>query len=294
MAARSIASATISFGLVSIPVKLYTATESQSSISFNQLAPDGSRVKQQYVSSSTGKLVERGEMKKGYEFAKGGYVIIDPKELAAVEAKSTGAVDIEEFVPLTAIDPLYFQKSYFLGPDKGGARAYQLLAQAMRESGFVGIGKYAARGKDYLTLIRPTDDGLILEQLYYADEVRKFADIPIEEAEVKPAELKLAKQLIDQVASKEFRPERYHDTVKARVMELIEKKIAGEDISVEPEQAVAGKVVDLMEALKQSLGGEKKPAKRAERPAKKAASKKAAGKTAASETAADKKGRKSA
>lgn len=276
MAARSIASATISFGLVSIPVKLYTATESQSSISFNQLAPDGSRVKQQYVSCSTGKVVERGEMKKGYEFAKGRYVIIDPKELAAVEAKSTGAVDIQEFVPLTAVDPLYFQKSYFLGPDKGGARAYQLLAQAMRESGFVGIGKYAARGKDYLTLVRPTDQGLILEQLYYADEVRKFDDVPIDEAEVKPAELKLAKQLIDQVASKAFRPERYQDSVKARVMELIEKKIAGEEISVEPEEAVAGKVIDLMEALKQSLSGEKKPAKRATKakPAAKPAAKK--------------------
>lgn len=265
MAARSIASATISFGLVSIPVKLYTATESQGSIHFNQLAPDGSRVKQQYVSSSTGKVVERKEMKKGYEFAKGRYVIIDPKELAAVEAKSTGAINIEEFVPLKVIDPLYFQKAYFLGPDKGGARAYQLLAQAMRETGYVGIGKYAARGKDYLTLVRPTDEGIILEQLYYADELRLFSDVPIEEAEVKPAELKLAKQLIDQVASDAFHPDRYHDSVKARVLALIDKKIAGEEITVEPEEAVAGKVIDLMEALKQSLGGEKKPAKRAAR-----------------------------
>lgn len=282
--ARSIATATISFGLVAIPVKLYPATQSQASISFTQLGPDGERVRQQYVSAKTGEVVERSEMKKGYEFAKGRYVVIEPEELEALQATSTGAIDIQEFVPLEAVDPLYFQKSYYLGPDKGGTRPYQLLAQAMRETGFVGIGKYAARGKDYLTLVRPTGEGLILEQLYYADEVRDLSEVPIDEAEVKPAELKLAKQLIDQVASKEFHPENYEDTVKSRIEELIEKKIAGEEISIEPEEAAAGaKVIDLMAALKQSLAGEKKPAKRAAKSTKKTA-----------KPAAEKKGKKSA
>jgi DNA end-binding protein Ku len=234
-------------------------------------------------------VVERDEVAKGYEVAQGQYVLFSKEELRALNPEPTNAIEITEFVPLPEVDPIYFEKSYYLGPDKGGARPYKLLAKAMRDSGRAALAKYAARGKDYLVLLRPFEEGLIMQQLRYPEEIRAFSEVPVGEAEVKAAELKLALQLVDQIASETFKPARYKDEVSARVRELIERKVAGEDIVSAPEEAPKAQIIDLMAALKASLGdGDegtakgRKPAKPSPRkPAvakKKAAAKKAAAK----------------
>ncbi|HET9762155.1 MAG TPA: Ku protein, partial [Casimicrobiaceae bacterium] len=218
MAARSIASLTISFGLVSIPVKLYSATESSKAISFNMLHKAcGSRLKQQYLCVKEEVPVAREDMVKGYEFAKDQYVLFSPEELKALEEAGTGMAEITEFVPLASIDPVYFDKAYYLGPDKGGAKPYALLAKALRESGRCALGRWAARGKQYIVMIRPVEDGLVMQQLLYAGEVRSIRDIEIPPTEVKDVELKLAKQLIDAQTSETFDPAQYTDEVAARI-----------------------------------------------------------------------------
>src|ERR1041385_476734 len=198
MAARSIASLTISFGMVSIPVKLYSATESSRAISFNLLHKGcGSRLKQQYLCAKEEIPVAREDMVKGYEFAKDQYVMFTPEELKALEEAGTHSAEITEFVPLKSVDPVYFDKAYYLGPDKGGAKPYALLARALRETGRCALGRWAARGKQYIVLIRPVEDlveGLVMQQLLYAGEVRALRDIDIPKTEVKPQELKLAQQ----------------------------------------------------------------------------------------------------
>jgi DNA end-binding protein Ku len=275
MPARALSSATISFGLVSIPVKLYSAAESGHSIRFNQIhKKDGSRIKQQLVSAKTGEIVPREEIVKGYEFAKGQYVLFEPEELEALEAQSTHTIEITEFVHAEQVDRRYLEKVYYLGPDKGGSRAYRLLARALQETGRAALAKYAARGKQYLVLIRPFEEGLLFEQLHYPEELKSFSEVPIEEAEVKPAELALAKQLIEQAASERFEPEHYKDEIRERVLELIQRKVEGEDISVTPTEEPEPKVIDIMAALKASLEkGGRKPAQRAQeaRPRKKKA-----------------------
>jgi len=200
--ARAIATGTISFGLVSIPVKLYSATQASAAISFNLLhGKCGSRLKQQYICPRDNELVGRDQMVKGYEFAKDQYVTFTTEELKSLEEKATQTIEIAEFVPIDKIDPVYFDKAYYLGAEKGGEKAYRLLSEAMRETGRVGLARYAARGKQYLVLLRPSaDGGLVMQQLLYADEVRPFSDVPMNDAEVREAELKLAKQLIDQIA----------------------------------------------------------------------------------------------
>src|SRR4051812_3266681 len=190
MAARSIASLTIAFGMVSIPVKLYAATQASSGISFNLLHKDcGSRLKQQYVCAREGVVVERAHMVKGYEFAKDQYVTFTPEELKELEEKGTQTVEISEFVPASSIDPVYYDKAYFLGPDKGGAKPYALLAESMRQTGKTAVGRYAARGKQYIVQIRAVPDGLVMQQLLYAPEVRALSDIDIESAPVRDTEL---------------------------------------------------------------------------------------------------------
>ena len=269
MSARPIATSTISFGLVSLPVKLYSTAESSSRISFNWLNKDtGNRVKQQYVDPSSGAVVPRDQMVKGYEFVKGQYVVFEPDELKALEAQSTNTIEITQFVPADQIERIYFSKGYFLGPDKGGARAYTLLSAALRETGRVAIAKYAARGKMYLVMIRPMEEGLLLEQLYYPEEVRSMDDVPLEDTDLNEAELKLAIQLIDQASSEAFDASAYHDEVRERVAELIQKKVDGEEITVAHEEEPETKIIDLMAALKASLaeggeGDERKPPKRA-------------------------------
>lgn len=280
MAPRSIGNATISFGLVSVPCKLYTASDSSSGISFNMIDPEsGSRVKYQYIRASDGEVVERSSLVKGYEFAKDRYVTFSDEELKALEAKSDNSIDIEEFVPREAVGREYIDKVYYLGPDKGGDRAYRLLSRAMRETGLSALGRYAARGKQYLVLLTPKDEGVIMEQLRYADEIRSFEEVPIGDAEVKDQELELAKQLIGQIASESFEPAKYTDQVRDRVLELIQKKVEGEDITVGAAEEPQTQIIDLMEALKASLdkgdGAERKPAKRsgassAKKPKKKA------------------------
>jgi len=274
-------SGTISFGLVAIPIKLYATGESSKSVSFNMIHEKcGSRVQYKYYCPTDDELVDRGDLVKGYEFAKGQYVLFTKEELKALDPEPTNAVEIAEFVPLAEVDPIHFEKSYFLGPDKGGDKPYRLLAQAMRQTGRAALARYAARGKDYLVLLRPFDEGLIMQQLRYPDEIRAFSEVPVGDAEVKPAELELALQLIEQIAADRFHPEQYEDEQKKRVWELIERKIEGQDIVAAPEEAPKAQIIDLMEALKASLGeeGDKKPAKRSERKpaAKKKAKKKAA------------------
>ncbi len=277
MAARSIASLTISFGMVSIPVKLYPATEASRAISFNLLHKGcGSRLKQQYLCVKEEIPVAREDMVKGYEFAKDQYVMFTPQELKALEETGTHSAEITEFVPLKTVDPVYFDKAYYLGPDKGGAKPYALLARALRESGRCALGRWAARGKQYIVMIRPVEDlveGLVMQQLLYSGEVRAMRDLDIPKMDVKPQELKLARQLIDQQASDKFDPSTYTDDVRARIEAAVQKKVEGQEITMAEAPESGAQVIDLMEALRASL--EKKPAKQAKAaaPAKKAAKK---------------------
>ena len=182
-------SATVSFGLVSVPVKLYSSSESSGSISFNWIHRDcGSRLKQQYICDREGTVVSRDEMVKGYEFSKNQYVLFSPDELKVLEEKGDNTIAIEEFVPADQVDKSYLDRIYYLGPDKGGDRAYRLLSTAMRQTGLSALGRYAARGKQYLVLLSPMDDGLIMEQLHYAHEIRPFSEIPLGSGEVKEAQ----------------------------------------------------------------------------------------------------------
>ena len=281
MAARPLGSATIAFGLVSIPVKLYSAAETSATIRFNQIdRRDGSRVKQQLISARTGEVVPKEEIVKGYEFAKDQYVLFTAEELKALEAASTHTIEIDEFLPEDSIDRIYFEKAYYLGPDKGGARAYRLLSQALEETKRIAIGRYAARGRMHVVAIRPFREGLLLEQLHFADEIRSFDEVPLEPVEVREAELELAKALIAQGAGEKFDPTRYRDEVRDRMLELINRKIEGEDISSAAAAPEAEhKIIDLMEALKASL---RAPADRA------------AAKSSAKKTAKKKRGREAA
>ena len=256
MAARPISTSTVSFGLVSLPVKLYSTGQSSAKVRFNWINRDtGARVKYQYVDAQSGEAVERENLVKGYEFAKNQYVTFEPDELKALEAQATEMIEITEFVPAADIDRVYLERAYYLGPARGGARAYRLLSAALRQMERVAIARYSARGKQRLVMIRPLGDGLILEQLFYPDEVRSFDEVPLEEGEVSDAELALARQFIEQAASESFDPTRYRDEVRERVQELIDRKIEGEQITMAPQEEPETRIIDLMEALKASLGG---------------------------------------
>ena len=279
MAARSIASLTVSFGLVSIPVKLYSATEASRAISFNLLHKAcGSRLRQQYFCIKEEVPVAREDMVKGYEFAKDQYVMFTPEELKALEETGTGTADISEFVPIASVDPVFFDKAYYLAPDKGGAKPYALLAKALRESKRCALGRWAARGKQYIVMIRPVDagemSGLVMQQLMYAGEVRSIKDIDIPKTEVRDAELKLAQQLIEQQTSDKFDPNAYTDEVRTRIEAAVQKKVEGQEITMAEAPKEGAQVIDLMEALKASL--EKKPARKSAAPAAKPATRKAA------------------
>jgi DNA end-binding protein Ku len=294
MAARSIGSLTVSFGLVSIPVKLYSATESSRAISFNFLHKAcGSRLKQQYICAKEEVVVPREDMVKGYEFAKDQYVMFSPEELKALEEAGTHTAEITEFVPIESVDPIYFDKAYYLAPDKGGPKPYALLAKALRESGRCALGRWAARGKQYIVMIRPIEtpegDALVMQQLLYAGEVRSIKDIEIPKTDVKDAELKLAQQLIEQQTSDAFDPAAYQDEVRARIEAAVQKKVEGQEITMAEAPEGGAQVIDLMEALRASLGKKapapsrarearpeaRKPPKRAQ-PAEPAAGKKTA------------------
>jgi DNA end-binding protein Ku len=261
MAARSIGTATISFGLVSVPVNLYSSAESKSSVSFNMLHKKcGSRLKQQYTCPKDNEVVGREDTSKGYEFAKDQYVVFSAEEIKAVEEKATNMIDVIEFIPLAQVQREYLEKVYYLAPDKGGERAYRLLCEALMQTGRAALGQYAARGKQNLILIRPVNGILAMECLHYADEVRSTTEVPVPEGEVKPMELALAKQLIEAASNDAFEPSKYRDTVRDRVMETIQRKVDGQDITTDVTVDGGSKVLDLMEALKASLAGVQKDA----------------------------------
>ena len=283
--ARSIASLTISFGLVAIPVKLYSATVSSERISFNLLRQkDGSRVKQQYVAVNDGKPVERSEMVKGYEFAKDQYVRFSPEELKALEDATTHAIDISQFVPLDSVDPLYFDGTYYLAPDKGGAKPYTLLATALRKAQQCAVGRWISRGKEHIVIVRALEDGLVMHQLHFKAEVRDLKDLGIEAAPVSEPELKLARQLIDQLGAKRFDPNEYADEHRARVEAAIQRKVDGKEVSLAegPVSAKGGNVIDLMEALRASIDarGSKAPDLKERKAPKRAAAQASSRKTA--------------
>jgi DNA end-binding protein Ku len=278
MDARPFASGTIAFGLISIPVQMYSTSESAAGIQLNMMHRKcGSRLRQQYVCPVDNEVVGKDDIVRGYEHAKGQYVLFSEEELKAIQPEASNAIEIAEFLPLATVDPVYFEKSWYLGPDKGGDRPYRLLAEAMKETGRAALARYRARGKDQLVLLRSYETGLILQQLRYADELRSFSEVPVgDAAEVKASELDLAVQLIAQGATEEFHPEAYEDSQRRRLRELVDRKVGGEEIvAVASKEAPQGEIIDLMSALKASLAGEKsreKPVSLADRkPPKRAA-----------------------
>jgi len=288
MAARATSSGTISFGLVSIPVKVFPASSSKA-VRFSMLhEKDKSRLKQTYVCKACDEPVERSETVKGYEYARDQYVVLSEDELKDIEKASDRTVEIEEFVPIAKVDPIYFEKSNLLGPDKGGHKAYRLLREAMVEAGRVAIGRFNQRGRQQLVLLRPTETGLVMHGLHYADEVRSFDDIDLgDDMEIKESELALAHQLIDQLSQKKFEPEKYEDDYRRMVLEAVDQKVAGEEVVVAPTSEPKEQIIDLVAALKKSLaeGGSdsgkasgKKGAKPARKAAKARGKKKATGK----------------
>ena len=285
MPPHSIGSGTISFGLVSIPVRMYSAASS-GGVAFNMLyAKCGSRIKQQTFCPVCNVVVDRAELVRGYEFAKDQYVRVSDDELKTLEGEASKLIDIAEFVPLDKVDPIYFERTYYLGPDKGGEKAYRLLAEAMTQSERVALAKFVMRGKESLVLIRAAQDGLMLHTMYFADEVRSFAEIDKgQSAKIKDGELALAQQLIDGLSSAEFEPDRYADDYRQRVLDLVESKVEGKEVTVAGPPVQRAQVIDLMEALKESIAkrmppdGKKPPAKvsrRAEAKAEPAPAKKA-------------------
>ncbi|HEX7707217.1 MAG TPA: Ku protein [Thermoanaerobaculia bacterium] len=286
---RAIATGQIAFGLVSIPVKLFSAAESSEKISFNMLHKDCStRVQQQLFCPKDERTIDRTETAKGYEFARGQYVLFNEEELKALEEKATQQIEITEFVKSDQIDPIYFAKPYYLGPDKGAARAYTLLARALEETGRWAVAKYAARGKGYIVVLRPLGKGLVMQQLYYPNEIRSIDELDLGDAEVKESELKMAIQLAEMSASEGFHPENYRDEVQERIRGLIQKKIEGEEITEAVTEEPHAQVIDLMEALRRSLGESKSA------PARPAAAKSVAASKAAAKPKADRKAPKQA
>jgi DNA end-binding protein Ku len=271
MPPHSIGSGTISFGLVSIPVRFYTAASSSGAPSFNLLhAKCGSRIKQQTFCPVCNETVERSQLVKGYEFAKDQYVRVTDEELKSLEGEASKVIDITEFVPLPKVDPIYFEKTYYLGPDKGGEKAYRLLAEAMAKTDRVALAKFVMRGKESLVLIRPAQDGLMLHTMYFADEVRDFGEIEKgQSAKIKEGELELALRLVEELSNGDFKPEQYQDEYRLRVLDLVNLKVEGKEVTAVGPQVRHAQVIDLMEALKESLAKrvpqEKKPAVKARR-----------------------------
>ncbi len=264
---RAIWSGAISFGLVNVPVKLYSAT-SPKTVRFHQISSKtGTRIRQQRVDPSTGEEVSYDEIVKGYEISPDRYVLISSEELESLDPKATKTIDIEEFVELQEIDPIYYDHSYYLAPATGGAKAYKLLLDAMREAGKVGVGRFVLRTKQQLCALRPTGEVLTLSTMLFGDEVvppDKIDELDaIEEAEASERELRMAEQLIDSLSA-EFEPSKFHDDYRERVLALIERKAAGEEIAVQPPVEEPKAAPDLMAALEASLAAvrgdeEKKP-----------------------------------
>ena len=268
MPPRSIGSGAISFGLVSIPVKLYLAASSEAP-SFNLLhARCGNRIRQQRFCPACNTVVEREDLIRGYEVSKDQYIQVTDEELKALEGEASEEIEIAEFVPLEKVDPIYFERSYYLGPDRGGEKAYRLLADTMTQVGKVALAKFVLRGKENLVIVRSARNGLVLHTMYFADEVRNFDEIAKgESAKISEAESQLAVRLIEELSTGDFEPDKYEDEYSQRVLDLVDKKAEGQKITLAKPQARRGQVIDLMAALKESLGKkapkQKKPAVRA-------------------------------
>jgi DNA end-binding protein Ku len=256
MALRPLRNATISFGLVSIPVRFYTATKSED-VHFNLLHEScGTRVNRKWWCPHHEKIVSSDELIRGYAITKNKYVTFTDEEIEALETGDNKALEITEFVDLAEIDPVFFEKSYFLGPAPGGGKTYRLLAQAMKKQHKVAVANWISNGKQHLVTLRPYENGLVLHTMFYADEVRDFDAIDIEEGAVREKEVSLAEMLIDELTEKKFDPLQFNDDYRKKLLERIRAKSHGKTIvAEEPEEEEGGEVIDIMEALRRSLEG---------------------------------------
>jgi DNA end-binding protein Ku len=277
MALRPLRNATISFGLVSIPVRFYTATKSED-VHFNLLhASCGTRVNRKWWCPHHEKIVSSDELIRGYAVSKTKFVTLTDEEIETLETDDNRALDITEFVSLDQIDPVFFEKAYFLGPAPGGGKTYKLLAEALKKQEKVGVARWVAAGREHLVVLRPFEKGLILHTMYYADEVRDFQSIEIESAPVKEKEVALAEMLINELTEKKFNPTQYHDEYRERVLQRIRAKTKGHAIEREErEEKKGGEVVDIMEALRRSLEGGGRKSVRSSRTARRAPAKRTA------------------
>jgi len=257
--ASSVWSGYLTFGLISMPVRLFSGARS-SGISFNQLhRTDHARVKQQLICSVDGQVLERSDIVKGYEYRKGEYVIIEPEEIKKIEPKTAKTMEILEFVKSSDVDPVYFESSYYMMPEEAGRRPYALLTKALEESEYVAIAKITMHNREYTVFLRPHKGGMMLHTMYYAEEVREVESFGAPDVEVKEAEIKVAHQLIEALAG-DWDPEKYHDTFQENLKKLIETKLEGGEVQEVEQPKKMAPVVDLMAALKESLAQTKKPA----------------------------------
>ena len=260
--AASVWSGYLTFGLISMPVRLFSGARS-SGISFNMLhRPDHQRVKQQYICPAENKVVERSEIVKGYEFRKDEYIVIEPEEIKKIEPQTAKTMEILEFVKASEVDPVYFESSYYMMPEEAGRRPYALLTKALEESDYVAIAKLTMHNREYSVFLRPHEGGLMLHTMYYAEEVRKVEGFGAPDVELKDAEVKVAHQLIEALAT-EWQPEKFQDDFQENLKKLIQTKLEGGKIAEVEKPKKIAPVVDLMAALKESLAqmeGKKKPA----------------------------------
>ena len=258
----SVWSGHLTFGLISMPVRLFSGARS-SGISFNMLnRPDRVRVKQQYICPAENVVVDRSEIVKGYEFRKDEYIVIEPEEIKKIEPQTAKTMEILEFVKASEVDPVYFESSYYMLPEEAGRRPYALLTKALEESEYVAIAKITMHNREYTCFLRPSEGGLMLHTMYYEEEVKKVEGFGVPDVELKEAEIKVAHQLIQALADK-WDPEKYKDTFQENLKKLIETKLEGGEVVEMEKPKKLAPVVDLMAALKQSLAqmeGKKKPA----------------------------------
>lgn len=253
MSIRAICSVSLTFGLVSIPVKLYVAAGAESA-KFHLITPNGNRVEQKYFDKATGDEIKQGDCNKGYEYSKGQCVVFTKEEIKALEAEKSFAMEIKEFIPADAFDPLQVEKSYYLGVDKGGDKGYVLLAKSMKAAGKVAVAQWNSRGREHLVIVKPYQNGLVLHQMFYSNEVRDFAEVEgkVAKCTFHEVEESMATKLIEQLSSDKYDPSKYTDGFSARVLEAVEQKVNGEEVIVAAPQQKTN-VVDLMAALKASL-----------------------------------------
>lgn len=263
--AASVWSGYLTFGLISMPVRLFSGARS-SGISFNMLHRDDlQRVKQQYICPAENRVVDRSEIVKGYEYRKDEYVVIEPEEIKKIEPKTAKTMEILEFVKSEEVDPVYFESSYYMMPEEAGRRPYALLSKALEDSQYVAIAKLTMHNREYTVFLRPHEGGMMLHTMYYAEEVREVEGFGRPDVELKEGEVKVAHQLIEALAG-EWDPEKYHDTFQENLKEMIQAKLEGEEVKPVEKPKKLAPVVDLMAALKQSLAemeGKKKPAAKA-------------------------------